>query len=176
MNANELDVDGFGIGLIEGEHVDMAVGSNGEDSRRSWRTRDVLLLTNRRVIQIGGGHSAKAALIGDIESVEIVPSREGYSAFAWAGVSVVLSLVLYSMIDHSLGKIAAPLIVLGMGIYLIVNRMIDSGQSAVVFRTAGSEIEWHFDAKRDVGEVRQLVNRLFCAKLESKTTRWFAPR
>ncbi len=154
------------VELLDGERVDCLI-DNAVDGNWSSGSRRALLLTNSRVILISGPAKSQQiamASIEDVDSVEISAVGEGFSAFLWAGLAVILSVILYVTIDHEIWRVAAALAVFGMGVYLVINRLFDSGSPSVAIRAGESEIRWQFDAKRDTGDVHGFVKRLYEAK------------
>ena len=163
--------DLHGVELFEGERVDYLIDTAGE---RSSESGDALLLTNHRVIRISRSARSRQivmASIEDIGSVEISAIGQGFSAYLWAGLAVILSVILYTMIDHDVWKVVAALAVLSMGVYLIVNRLLDSGSPSVVVRAGETEIRWQFDAKNDSDQIHGFVKRLYQAKTTSGSNR-----
>ena len=118
------------------------------------------------------------ASVDDVDSVEFVVINEGYGAFVWAGLSVILSVALYQILENEIARVIVPLMVLGMGVYLIVNRLFFSGSSAAVFRTGGSAITWPFQSDNESREVREFIKGLYRMKSAHRPeTGWpFAPR
>ena len=166
------------IELLDGETVGRAIRGPTQRSRTSGRPEGSLLLTSRRLIHIAGsGHGAQVtmATIGDVDAVEITSISEGYSAFVWAGLSVVLAVVLYGSIDNALAKVIVPLLVLAMGGFLVVNRLFFTGGPAVVFRTGGSTITWRFETEEESLTVRDFIDELYRVKVDDGV-RKFAPR
>ena len=170
-----------GVELLEGERVDLAIDMTSGDGNRSSKTPDRLLLTSSRIIRLSGsgrGRHTDITSVDDVDSVQITAVREGIGAYVWAGLAVVLSVILYATIDHAIGRVAAPLIVFAMGVYLVVNHLLESGKPTVVFRSGHSEIRWVFDARDDVDDVHRFVARLYEIKESSRPDRdrRFAPR
>ena len=118
------------------------------------------------------------AAVRDIDSVEVTSVRPGIGAYFWAALAVILSVVLYQIIEDGTWQIVAALAVLVMGAYLVVNQVLDSGEPTAVFRTNNSEIRWLFDAKKDSEAVYEFINRLYEVKANSLQVRneTFSPR
>ena len=68
--------------------------------------------------------------------------------------------------------------VLGMGLFLIVNRLFNSGGPAAVFRFGGSAITWPFESEDESLEIRDFISGLYRMKSARRPeTGWpFAPR
>ena len=160
-----------GFLLVEGERVDRIVSANSAGDRGSDSNGAMLVLTTGRLIHIRGGDKASRVAIvsvDDVDSVEVLPVSEGIGAYLWAGLAAVLSLVLYETIDHNIVRIVVPIAVLLMGAYLLVNRLMDSGQPTAVFRTSASSIAWPFDEDAQLQEIHELVSRLYVMKARSR--------
>ena len=73
---------------------------------------------------------------------------------------------------------AKTLILLGMGVYLVVNRVFFTGGPAAVFRAGGSAITWSFKSQNESQEIRDFIDGLYRLKSAQRTDNgWpFAPR
>ena len=167
--------------LMDGEKIEKSISARSQRGRNSGRSTDSLLLTNYRVIHVGGssgGTDVVMASVEDIDTVEFVEMTEGYGAFLWAGLSVVLSVALYGILENQIAQVIVPLMVLGMGVYLVVNRIFFSGGPAALFRTGGSAIAWSFRTADESAEIRDFINELYRLKSgrSAETPGTFAPR
>ena len=167
--------------LLEGEQVAAALETGSGNGLLSAGRHEALILTDSRIIHSSTGgrrRGAVVAAVGDIDSVEVTSVRPSIGAYFWAALAVVLSLVLYFNIDHETWRIVAPFVVLAMGVYLVVNQVLDSGEPTAVFRTGGSEIRWLYDAKKDSDAVYGFINQLYQVKANSvrKRNGTFSPR
>ena len=167
--------------LLEGERIAAAL-ETGSNNGHLWFGRyEALILTDSRIIHSSAGGRRRGTVIAavrDVDSVEVTSVRPGIGAYLWAALAVVLSLVLYLNIDHDTWRIVAPLVVLAMGVYLVVNQVLDSGEPTAVFRTGGSEIRWLYDDKKDSEAVYDFINLLYEAKESSPqgSNGTFSPR
>ena len=167
--------------LLDGEQI-AAELETGRDNGHLWSGRhEALILTDSRIIHASTGGRRRGAVIAavrDIDSVEVTSVRPGIGAYLWAILAVVLSVVLYRIIEDGTWQVVAALAVLVMGAYLVVNQVLDSGEPTAVFRTGGSEIRWLFDAKKDSEAVYGFINRLYQVKASSLQVRneTFSPR
>ena len=167
--------------LLDGEQI-AAELETGSDNGHLWSGRhEALILTDSRIIHSSAGGRRRGAVIAavrDIDSVEVTSVRPGVGAYFWAALAVVLSLVLFLNIDDGTWRVVAALVVLAMGVYLVVNQVLDSGEPTAVFRTGVSEIRWLFDAKKDSEAVYDFINRLYEVKASSLQVRnqTFSPR
>lgn len=167
--------------LMDGEKIERSISAGPQRGRNSDRSTNSLLLTNYRIIHVAdrsGGAELVMASVEDIDAVEFVEVTEGYGAFLWAGLSVVLSVALYGILDNQIARVIVPLMVLGMGVYLVVYRIFFSGGPAALFRMGGSAISWPFRTASESDEIRDFINEFYRLKLvrNSESTGPFAPR
>ncbi len=167
--------------LLEGERIAAALETGGGNGQMWFRRRETLILTDSRLIHSSEGGRRRGTVIvavRDVDSVEVTSVRPGIGAYVWAALAVVLSLVLFLNIEHDTWRILAALVVLAMGVYLVVNQILDSGEPTAVFRTGGSEIRWPYDVKKDSEAVYDFINRLYQVKENSllRSSRTFSPR
>ena len=169
MNLHE-----FGLAelrLLDGERVSATLAASQRGGRRSSAESGVLLLTSDRIIHLSGEDSRRQATMISVQDVESVSVRlvfpEGIAPYLWAALSLAMSLILYSYLEHDIARVAVPLIVLAMGAYLILDRLLEKGRPAAVFKARDSEIHWPFDYEKDSKEVYDFINSLYRMKRES---------
>ena len=171
--------------LIDGERIDSTVRLSGGTALGAGSGAGVMLLTDRRVIHLqGDGKHQKAAFaaIQDVELVEISFDREGYGAFIWAAMALVVALVLYFfIIDHFAARIAASVVVALLGVYLIVDKLTFSRRPMVVFKAGSSQVRCELKGEQAAANVQEFIKRFFEFKQEIASNgaggrRRFAPR
>ena len=169
-----LDLEEFGLGemtLLDGERISAKLDANDQGGRRSSSDPGSLLLTTSRVIHITGEEGRRQTTMISVQDVESVSVRlifpEGIGPYVWAALSAVMGLILYSYIEHSIARIAVPLIVLAMGAYLIVDRLTARGRPMVVIKARDAEIHWSFDHDRESKRVYEFINSLYRQKRQS---------
>ena len=167
--------------LLEGERIAVALETGAGNGNLWFGRHEALILTDSRIIHSSAGGRRRGTVIAavrDVDSVEVTSVRPGVGAYFWAALAVVLSVVLYQIIEDGTWQIVAALAVLVMGAYLVVNQVLDSGEPTAVFRTNNSEIRWLFDAKKDSEAVYEFINRLYEVKESSLQGRngTFSPR
>ena len=169
-----MDLEEFGLGeleLLDGERVTAKMRADRQGGRRLARESGSLLLTDNRIIHISGeGNSRQTTMLSvqDIESVSVrLTFSEGIGPYLWAALSLALSLILYSYIEHAIGRIAIPLIVLAMGAYLVIDRVTERGRPSAIFKAREAEIRWPFDHEGESKEVYEFINSVYRAKRES---------
>ncbi len=179
MNTADLDFDG--LQLIDGERVTVALQSKGGNGRLSTGHHEALLLTDSRIIHLSDGNDRRESIVAsvhEVDAVEISAAGQGYSAFLWAALAFALSAILFMMIDQTVWKYAAAIVVFGMGVYLIVNRLTEPSKPSAVFKVGASEIRWSFDPQAEADAVHGFINDLYTLKAgpSSDTGGTFAPR
>ena len=151
------------VELAEGEDVVFSIDRTAGDGNPASKRPEALLLTGRRLIHLAGSGARRQAMmipLRSLDSAQVVSFKGGSGAYVWAGLAAVLSVLLYAVIDNLAGRILAPMAVIGMGAYLVVNHLTDTGQPAAVFRAGETEIRWLFDAPDGANEAYALINAL----------------
>ena len=146
-----------GIRLTGGERIEASLGM-GDVADGG----DALLLTDRRIVRIGGGRNRQRAFaaIDDVSAAEIARQPEGYANYVWAALGFLAALLVWLTIDSPpLSWIAAAVLAL-MGVYLVIDRLISRGSAYVAVRAGATQI---FAALKDadIPAAELLINRLF---------------
>lgn len=146
-----------GIRLTGGERIEASLGM-GDVADGG----DALLLTDRRIVRIGGGRNRQRAFaaIDDVSAAEIARQPEGYANYVWAALGFLAALLVWLTIDSPpLSWIAAAVLAL-MGVYLVIDRLISRGSAYVAVRAGATQI---FAALKDadIPDAELLINRLF---------------
>ena len=181
----EQDQSEFGdIRFIEGEHVDSSLNLTGGGSGGTAGGTQVMLLTDKRIIHVdGNGKRRKIAFasIQDVETVEVSAKEGGKGAFVWATMAFIAAGLLYSVIDQALARTAAMGITALMGVYLVVDRLMDPGRPLIVFNARSSQLRCDLNGDRASTEAYVFINRLFELKARNGANGFsradrFAPR
>ncbi len=165
MELHQLGVND--VNLLEKEKLESALVLRDEPNRDSSAASAVMLLTDKRIIYInrsGKNRRAVFASVRDVEAVEFSVHREGNGAFVWAGLAFIAAFFLFFIIDHSVGRMAAPGIVVILGIYLIIDHFTSPGKQFVVFKTGSSELKADLEVDGASAHVFDFINRLFQLK------------
>lgn len=170
-----------GLDLMDGERIEKSIIAGGRSGGSSRTRGESLVLTNSRIVLItgaGSGREVVMASVNDVDAVEFIEMTEGYGAFVWAVLSVILSFALYNILENEIARVLVPLMVLGMGVYLVVNRIFFTGGPAAVFRAGGSAITWSFKSRNESQEIRDFIDGLYRMKSAQRPDNgWpFAPR
>jgi hypothetical protein len=166
-----LELEQYGLadaGLMDGERIESVInlGDEPDDGKGA------MLLTDQRVIHIHGNAKKRStvfASINEIDVVEVTMEREGIGAYIWAGLSFLVAILLWRVIDSELGSIAASVLVALMGVYLIVDRLMSPGTPIAVFKTGSSEIRCELPGDDVPAEIYEFTNRLFELKNQSSS-------
>ena len=170
-----------GVPLTSDEKIQATLGMDETDGDEG---KNILLLTDKRIIHISGSEAKRRtsiAAIDDIRSVELERQSEGYGAFVWAGLAFFVSLMLLRVIESQTISLASSIPVALMGVYLIIDRLTSRGTQVVVLKTGASEILSVINNEHEQADAEALIARLFELKDERATLRHartgtFAPR
>ena len=181
----ELDELGFSnVSLMEGERVDSALTLRDGGKRGLNGGAEVMLLTDKRIIHLRGTGTRQKAIfvsIQDVETVEVSTQQEGNGGFIWAALALVVAILLYYAIDHSIGRIAAAGFAVLMGVYLIADKLLDPGKPLVIFKARSTQFWCGLNNSKARADVYPFINRLFHLKSENGSDGYsradhFAPR
>ncbi len=154
------------VQLIEGEHVDSYLTL--ADSSGDNESPEVLLLTDSRVIHLNGTGKRRTAVfasVDDISTVEISSERAGLGVYVWSGLSFIVALLLWRVINNPIGSVASAIIVALMGVYLIADHLMSAGTSVATFKTSASQFKVVLKGEGGSYEnVYLFINRLFLMK------------
>lgn len=166
----ETDRQGFGdLALMADERVDSVFDvenglvSDGQD------LSEVLLLTNRRVIHLNGRRDRRQAVfvsLLNVDAVEVTNQPQGYGAFVWAGLALLVAVGVWQAWDHPLKPLAA-LLVVAMGVYLVVDRLLFPGNAYAVVNAGPSQLRLKINSASSSRDIYELVNRLFQLQTEA---------
>ena len=155
----------WGLDLLEGENVERAIRL--DDAPEENASGTLLLLTDKRVIYLSGEGKRRRAMyasLRDVQAVEIGYHARGSSAYVWAGLAFLAAFFLFFVIENTLGRIAGPVVVAGLGVYLIVDNLLTPNKQFVVFRAAGCQLLVDLDGDGVTEAVNDFIARLFQLK------------
>ena len=119
---------------------------------------------SRAMVSVEG---AVFASIQDIEAVEFGVEQDGRGAFIWAALAFLVAILLYIVIDHSIGRIAAAGTVALLGVYLVVDQLTTSGRPVVIFKAGSTQLRCDLETEGASEDAYTFINRLFQLKLEN---------
>lgn len=164
----ELEQFGFkDISLMNGERVDSSLRLAADGAGDSSIEPEVLLLTDRRVIHLQGNGKRRRAIfasIGNINAVEVSVAKDGNGTYVWAALALVVAVLLFIVIDNTIGRIVGPLVVALMGIYLIVDQRLSPGRPMLTFKAGSSELRVELKSEQASSDIYAFINRLFQLK------------
>ena len=164
-----LNLEEFGFGeldALDGERVVAEIDVGQRDNSPA-RRKEALLLTNKRILHLSGRDRARRASIlsvRELDSVAITLISPGVGAFVWAALAVVLGVFTYTYIENDMAQTVATVAILGMGAYLVIDRLMDRGQTYAVFKSGGSQIMWAFNPKDESERVYAFINSVYRVK------------
>ena len=177
MEEVRLSQFGFDeLSLLDGERVEISLDL-AEGSPES-PDPDVLLLTDRRLMHLNGNpknRKASMASVQDILITEMLTEKEGIAAFIWAGLSFVVGLMLWQVVDHPLGSAAAGIVLCLMGVYLIFDRVTSHGKNMLVFKAGVGDMKVEVRNEDARSKLDSLIHRLFELKDEHDSGRYRDP-
>ena len=154
-----------GLDLLDGEDIEQVVRLGDASDEDASGT--LLLLTDKRVIYLSGEGKRRRAMyasVRDVQAVEIGYHARGSSAYVWAGLAFLAAFFLFFVIENTLGRVAGPVLVAGMGVYLIVDNLLTPNKQFVVFRAAGGQLLVDLDGDGATEAVDEFITRLFQLK------------
>lgn len=177
MQLDTLDLDG--VTLLDGERVRSALNLEDGTDRPRATGSEVLLLTDRRVIQFAAdGRSSNTAFLSlqDVEAVDITSLRTGgWGAYVWGALAFVVAVMVWVSWDNAVGSFLVSATVALMGLWLVIDRATTPGALQATFKSGATEISCGINGNTTPEEAQQFVNRLFELK-DKGLIRTFIPR
>ena len=97
----------------------------------------------------------------------------------WAGISIVVGLSLWQVIEHPIGSLAALVIMLLMGSYLFLDRFFKSRNKLLIVMSGSFEFRVVLTTellKQEAHEFARNLTLVKDAQNKANTTRPFSPR
>ncbi len=151
------------LALMPGERVDSVFDLENGLVEDGSELSEVLLLTSRRVVHLRGKGGQRRAVflpLRNVDAVEVTNQPEGYGAFVWAGLALIVAILVWQVWDHGLAPLAA-LVVLGMGVYLVVDRLVFPGNAYAVVNSGSSQLRLDLTSEGASRDIYDLSNRVF---------------
>lgn len=146
--------------LMDSEYTESTLNLSTKKSK----TRNILVLTNRRVIQIGGvSQQQNMAFIAlkDINSATIQPERRGFRGYVWGALSLLIAVILWTNWNQPIGSVIVPIIVVLMGIYLVLDHVLSAKNLVVSFYSGPYSISGKVEESIPSENLTRFVNRIF---------------
>ena len=172
------------LGLADGEQIDSALNLTNGDSD-DLEGADLILLTDRRIIHLNGNGKKRRAVfasIEDLDAVELFFESEGNGAYIWAGLAVIVAVLLFFVIDNATYRVIAAGVVALLGVYLVVDQLLAPGKPWITFMAGAAQFRCEIKSNGSDEEVYPFINRIFELKQQNRqsnsTSRAsrFAPR
>lgn len=146
--------------LMNGEHTESSLNLNRDGAK----SRNILILTNRRLIQIGQvsrQRSVSFVAISGVDSVIIEAERRGYRGYIWGVLSLFIAAILWTNWNQPIGSVIVPIMVILMGIYLVIDHILSVRNLVVSFKVGSSVINAKLDEHIPSEKLTTFVNRIF---------------
>ena len=149
-----------GLVLMDGERIESSLNPNRDGAGG----RGALLLTNRRLIQVGAAsrrRSMSFVAVGDVDSAEVTTERRRYGGYVWGALSLFVAVMLRTIWEHPIGSVVGPIIVILMGVYLVIDQVRSPGSLVAHFKAGSSVVSVRLDGDTPPDGLSAFVNRLF---------------
>ncbi len=155
--------------------MDLRENLDGDES-------NFLVLTDRRLIEHKRSKrqsNTAASFVEDLHTVKITTEQLGIAPYVWAGISIVVGLSLWQVIEHPIGSLAALVIMLLMGSYLFLDRFFKSRNKLLIVMSGSFEFRVVLTTellKQEAHEFARNLTLVKDAQNKANTTRPFSPR
>ena len=146
--------------LMGGEYTESSLDLNKEGEK----PRNILIVTNRRLIQIGEVSrqgSMSFIAIRDVNSAIIQPEHRGYRGYIWGALSLFIAAILWTNWNQPIGSVVLPIIVVAMGIYLVLDHILSARNLVVSFHSGSYSITGKVGEHISSENLTAFVNRIF---------------
>ena len=132
---------------------------------------EALFLTSRRIIHLRGRGARRRSVflsLRNVDAIEIMRQPLGLGAFLWAALSAVVAVLIWQLWEHGLAPLAS-LIVVGMGAYLVVDRILSLQHLYVVVTAGASQVRLELRSKNAARDIHDFTTRVFQLQEEAAT-------
>ena len=132
---------------------------------------EALFLTSRRIIHArgrGAGRRLVFLSLRNVDAIEIMRQPLGFGAFVWAALAAVVAVLVWQVWEHGLAPLAS-LIVLAMGAYLVVDRLLSAQNLYVVLTSGASQVRLEMRSKQAARDIHDFTTRVFQLQEEAAT-------
>ena len=168
MGTEKVDLGEFA--LMDGERVDFTLHLRDGVADADAKGTDDLMLTDRRLIHLNvNGRSRRASFVSiqDITAIDISSERAGgLAGYLWGGLALFVAVMVWRVWDHPVGSVVAAVSVAGMGIYLVLDRLLSPSGVRASFRAGTAVLQLSIRSPKAAGDIHGFVNRLFQLKDE----------
>lgn len=164
--------------MMDGERVDATLDLL--DSRDGDLDRaDNLILTECRLIHVSSnGHRMQTFFVSiqDITAIDVLSQRSlGLIGYIWGTLALIVAVAVWQAWDNPVGSAIAGLVLAGMGVYLVVDRLRSPSRVQASFRAGDTAFTYNVNGPTAVEDTYEFVNKLFVRKDHSRS-RTFSPR
>ncbi len=152
-----------GLPLMPEERVDSVFDVDRGVADGEREPSEALLLTSRRIIHVKGRGGRRRVVflpLRNVDAVEIMRQPLGYGTFIWAGLAVIVAVLVWQVWEYGLAPLAS-LIVLGMGAYLVVDRFLTLQNLYVVVNSGSSQVRLEIRSKDASQDIHDFTTRVF---------------
>ncbi len=156
------------VTLLDGERVETTLSLSDDRKRSRGSSTDALVLTDRRLIHLAAGGSARQAVfiwLADIIAVRVGTERiGGIGGYIWGLLSIVAAILVWVVWDRPVLDVVAAAILLLMGAYLVWERINTPPIFQIAVSAGGSQMTMDIHRSVPQAGVYEFVNRLFETK------------
>ena len=172
------------IAFIKDEMVDSVINLANGNGNVSDDERNVLLLTNSRIVRIQSSKQKKIRRVEyvnlqDIQAVHITEIHD-YGGFVWGIIGLIISVYMWQTWNHPILSTILPTIVFCMGTYLSIDHWLSFGRLNIIFKVGSSKMDCQIHTPKINGHIQTFMNRVFEIKNSGsgnyQAGRIFAPR
>ena len=157
--------------LMPEERVDCVFDMHRGMTDGSREPSEALFLTSRRIVHASGrGGRRRLALLSlrNVDAIEIMRQPLGYGTFIWAALAAVVAVLVWQVWDHGLAPLAS-LVVLGMGAYIVVDRLLSLQHLYVIVTAGASQVRLELKSKNAARDIHDFTTRVFQLQEEAAT-------
>ncbi len=157
--------------LMPEERVDCVFDVNRGMTDGGREPFEALYLTSSRIIHArgrGGRRRLVFLSLRNVDAIEITRQPLGFGAFLWGALAAVVAVLIWQLWEHSLTPLAS-LIALGMGAYLIVDRILSLQHLYVVLAAGASQVRLELRSKAASRDIHDFTTRVFQLQEEAAT-------
>ena len=157
--------------LMPEERVDCVFDVNRGVTDGVREPAEALFLTSRRIIHVRGRGTRRRLVflsLRNVDAIEIVRQPLSQGVFIWAALAVVVAVLIWQVWEHGLAPLAS-LVVLGMGAYLVVDRLLALQHLHVVLTSGASQVRLELRSKRASRDIHDFTTRVFQLQEEAAT-------
>ena len=157
--------------LMPEERIDCVFDVNRGVTDGVRQPSEALFLTSRRIIHVMGRAGRRRLVflaLPNVDAIEITRQPLGLGTFLWAAIAAVVAVLIWQVWEHNLAPLAS-LIVVGMGAYLVVDRLLSLQHLHVVLTSGASQVRIELRSKSAARDIHDFTTRVFQLQEEAAT-------